>query len=144
VAVVQSSYSTRSYAVEAAPLKARPATAIPHAVPGGATRRRPRAGSRVSFVPFIRPTLAAAVLAVALIVYVSGHERMTAAGYQRVKLQAVESNLRAEQNLLQTIKNEQGKKDRIVAWAEAHGFVKPSVPPLTIASIPHNNVRERR
>ena len=76
--------------------------------------------------------LAATVLTTALVSYLSGYAQMTHAAYARVKLQGEERNLRAEQNLLMTMKNEQSGKIVVEQWAESHGFVKPTTAPLVL------------
>lgn len=76
--------------------------------------------------------LAATVLATALITYLSGYAQMTHAAYACVNLQGEERNLRAEQNLLITLKNEQSEKNVVEQWAESHGFVKPATAPLVL------------
>jgi hypothetical protein len=88
--------------------------------------------------------LAATVLATGLVTYLSGYAQMTHAGYQRVKLQTEERNLRAEQNALLTKKNEQVGKDYVEQWAVSHGFVKPATPPLVLQCMSLATAREGR
>ena len=75
---------------------------LPRPAARPASRRLPaprthRAGNRVAIGPFLRPMLVASGLTVALVTYISGYAQMTGAGYQRVRLQAQQRGLRAEQ-----------------------------------------------
>ena len=135
----------RSYPAVAARPATSPNRAVRKPTPIATPIRRPaRPGARMSVAPLLRPMLAATLLATALVSYLSGHAQMTSAGYQRVKLQAEERDLRAQQHLLQTRKTEQGKTDNIAKWAEAHGFVKPIDPPMSLSALPMRIAEEGR
>jgi hypothetical protein len=96
---------------------------LPRRVPAS---RPYRAGSRVAIGPFLRPMLVASGLTVALVTYVSGYAQMTGAGYQRVRLQAQQRGLRAEQNVLHSDLILHRTREEIETWAAGHCFAHVS------------------
>ncbi len=133
MAIAQRSFLAAT-AVTARPVS-RPNRTVRKPTPIATPLRRPaRPGARMSVAPLLRPMLAATLLTTTLVSYLSGHAQMTSAGYQRVKLQVEERNLRAELNLLQASRNEQGRKDTIARWADTRGFVMPASEPMVLSS----------
>ena len=109
-------------------------------IPAPRTRR---AGSRLAIGPFLRPMLVASGLTVALVTYISGYAQMTSAGYQRVRLQAQQRGLRAEQNVLHSELILHRTREEIQTWASSHGFVHVSTDQYVLHDVTRGAIAQR-
>jgi hypothetical protein len=91
------------------------------------------AKSPTALRPLLRQLAIAAGLAIALIAYVYGYALMTAANYQRVKLNATLGSLRSQQQLLSSAVIQQRNKSVIDQWAAANRFTRETAKPVVIA-----------
>jgi hypothetical protein len=85
--------------------------------------------------PLLRQLAVAAGLATALIIYVYGYALMTAANYQRVKLNATLGGLRSQQQLLSSAVIQQRNKTIVDHWAATHGFTREGAKPVVISQV---------
>ena len=87
--------------------------------------------------------LVASGLTVALVTYISGYAQMTGAGYQRVRLQAQQRGLRAEQNVLHSELILHRTREEIQTWASSHGFVHVSTDQYVLHDVTRGAIAQR-
>ena len=78
--------------------------------------------------------VAGLVVAVCLVMYISGYARMTGVNYQRVKIKRDISLLETQHELLATDLIRKGSKETVEAWAASNQMTPPSLPAVVLTA----------